>query len=200
MAGDSTTITVTLLNETDISSEIEISWIELSGMKEIPITIDIVRLESSDTGEDPLLTIGQATGISAFVFLVIGYFTGGTGFLKKHANKLFRHARRRVRFHCALSYLVMVLSFYHLATLWYGPYREVIFNSWEIVLGEAAMIIMIIISLNGIFQRRMVKMMGFQNWRRIHSWGSYISTSLVVIHLLTYGSHFLWFRVMIGLQ
>ena len=200
MEGDSTRITITLLNETDISSGIEISWVELSGTKNVPVTINIVKLESSDMGGDPLLTIGQITGISAFILLVIGYFTGGTGFMKKYANKLFRHAKRRVRFHCALSYLVMILSFYHLATLWYGPYREVVFNSWEIVLGEVAIVIMIIISINGMFQKKMIKFMGFQNWKRIHSWGSYLATTLVVIHLLTYGSHFLWFRELIGLQ
>jgi hypothetical protein len=200
MAGTSTTITITLLNETNLESEIEIKWKEISGDKKVPVKITIGKIESTDTGDDPLLKIGQATGISAFILLVIGYFTGGTGFLKKYANKLFKHAKRRIRFHCALSYLVLILSFYHLATLWYGPYREVIFSSWEIVLGEVAVITMIIISINGIFQIRMIKWMGFQNWRRIHSWGSYISTTLVVIHLLTYGSHFLWFRELVGLQ
>lgn len=198
--GESTTVTVELIKDQNRDADFTISWVELSGEKEVNISVSIVKLQSTDRGEDPLLKIGQYSGIAAFVLLVIGYLTGGTGFMKKYANRFFRHAKRRIRFHCALSYLVMILSLYHLAALWYGPYRVVIFDSWEIVLGEVALVIMVIISLNGVFQKRMIKWWGFQNWKRIHAWGSYLSTSLIAIHLLTYGTHFLWFRDLVGMQ
>ncbi|MGA1792847.1 MAG: hypothetical protein ACMUHM_02750 [Thermoplasmatota archaeon] len=199
-AGESTIVTVELMTVQNRDAEFTIAWVELSGQKEVNISVSIVKLQSTDRGEDPLLKIGQYSGIAAFILLVIGYFTGGTGLMKKYANLFFRHAKRRVRFHCALSYLVLILAFYHLASLWYGPYRAVVFESWEIVLGEVAVIIMILISVNGIFQKRMIKWWGFHNWKRIHAWGSYLSTSLVTVHLLTYGTHFLWFRELVGMQ
>jgi hypothetical protein len=199
MEGNSTKIKVTLLNKTNIDSELLITWNESTGEKSVIVPISIRKFESV-IGNDILLTIGQVTGIGAFIFLFIGYFTGGYGSMKRYANKLFKHSKRRIRFHCFLSYIMILLSFIHIVTLWYGPYRLVVFKCWEIVLGEVAIIIIIIVALNGMFQKKMVKWLGFDNWNRIHSWGSYISTSLVLIHLLTIGYHFLWFRELIGLQ
>jgi hypothetical protein len=199
MEGDKASIKLTLLNETDIDSKFLITWNESSGEKSVSVVITIRKLDSV-IGNNNFLITGQVTGIIAFIFLIIGYFTGGAGFLKKYANNLFKRPKRRIRCHCFLSYLMILFAFIHIVSLGYGPYQQVIFKNWEIVLGELAIIIIIIVALNGMFQKKIVKWLGYDNWRRIHSWGSYISTSLILIHLLTYGTHFLWFRQLIGLQ
>lgn len=197
--GELSTITVTLMNLSDIEGEILITWTESSGEKEVPVVITIARLESSDSGGDIFLLIGQITGISATILLLVGYLSGGTGPLKRLGNKAFKTAEKRIKFHCKLSYLIMKLAFFHLVVLIYGPYRDVIFD-WEVVLGWVAILIMIVIAVNGIFQRRFIIRFGYENWRRVHAWGTYIATGLVVVHLLTYGSHFAWFRQLIGMQ
>lgn len=197
--GETAVVTITLKNETNMESEMIIRWTEGSEKKEAPLKITIVELRSGDAGGDLFLSVGQITGIAAFILVLIGYFIGGTSFLKKKANALFKTAARRIRFHCALSYLVMQLAFFHIVVLIYGPYRET-FLDWEVVLGWLAMLIMVIISINGIFQKRFIGFMGYQNWRRIHAWGTYMATGLIIVHLLTYGSHFFWFRELIGMQ
>jgi hypothetical protein len=197
--GSKAIINVTLLNETNVDSEFLITWNESSGEKSESVHIKIRKLESH-VGNNFLLTIGQITGIVAFIFLIIGYFISGTGFMKKYANKAFKGSKKRIRYHCILSYFMILFAFTHIVILGYGPYQQVLFKNWEIVLGEVAIIIIILVALIGIFQKKIIKWLGFNNWRRIHSWGSYISTSLILIHLLTYGSHFLWLRELLGLK
>ena len=118
--------------------------------------------------------------------------------MKKWSNRLFKTAKRRIAFHCALSYEVLILSVFHLATLAYGPYRELIWI-WEVILGELALVIMVLISINGIFQKRIIRWWGYENWRRIHAWGTYLATFLLVIHMVFNGSHFAWLRELMGM-
>ncbi len=194
--GGSTTITVTVLNRTNIISFMTIKWLEGDVQREIKI--EIVITDPGDGGGSDLLgEVGKYTGIAAAVLVLVGFFTGGTSRLKTIANKVFGSAKKRIDFHCALSFVTLILVAIHFATLFYGPFRNLIFQ-WEVILGEVAMLIMVIISLNGIFQKKFIKLLGFQNWRRVHAWGSYLITVLVSIHMLLYGSHFVWFRELIG--
>ena len=192
----SATITVTVLNRTNIKSFMTIRWLEGDVQREIEIEI-VITDPGESGGSDLLWEVGKYTGISAAVLVLVGFFTGGTSKLKAIANKVFGSAKRRVDFHCALSFVTLILVAIHFATLFYGPFRNLIFQ-WEVILGEVAMLIMVIISLNGIFQKKFIKLLGFQNWRRVHAWGSYLITVLVSIHMLLYGSHFVWFRELIG--
>ncbi|MFW3147257.1 MAG: hypothetical protein ACMUIE_10665 [Thermoplasmatota archaeon] len=191
--GEEETVLLKLVNMTELTSSITIRWVEEGELKELPVEVRIADLKIAGGGRDFYLTIGQITGISSFIFLVVGYFTGGSHFMKRYANRLFKHAARRVKFHCNLSKLVMILAFFHLAVLWYGPYRESIWD-WEVVLGWLAVVIMLVISVNGALQKQSIKLIGYENWRRIHAWGTYLVTGLVAVHLLMYGSHFQWFR------
>jgi hypothetical protein len=196
-AGENITVRIRLDNMTEIISDLSISWIEEGGQRSTTVEIVITDPGSSESNIDIFWEVGKYTGIAAFILILIGYFTGGASILKKPANRFFGSAKRRVDFHCALSFLTLILVLIHFIVLWYGPFRELILR-WEVVLGEVALLIMIIVSLNGIFQRRLVKWMGFQNWKRIHAWGSGVIKVLVIVHMLLYGSHFLWFRNIIG--
>lgn len=195
--GGSAMLSMTSLSMGSMDGHLNLSWTESGMDRHAYIRVLRVRPKTAD-GTDLYHEIGKYTGISAFVLLVIGYLTGGTGPFRRWGNKLFRTAARRTRFHCALSFEVLVLVMFHMLVLWYGPYRELIWI-WEVVLGELALVVMAVIALNGMFQRRLVSFIGYQNWRRVHAWGTYISTGLVVVHMLTNGTHFLWFRQMMGM-
>lgn len=194
--GESMTVRVTLLNMTDSYSGLTLIWKEAQTERSVLLHILVADPGQGSGGMDILWEVGKYTGISAFILLVVGYFTGGA-VLKGKMNQFFKGAKRRVDFHCALSYVLLVLVLIHLSTLFYGPYRELILQ-WEVVLGWVALGIMLIIALNGIFQRWIVRRIGFQNWKRMHSWGSATSKVLVIIHMLLFGTHFLWFRDLIG--
>ncbi len=153
--GDSMTVMITLQNMTDMYLGLTLKWKEGETERRLPIRILISDPGQGSGGKDILWEVGKYTGIAAFTLLVIGYFTGGA-VLKEKANKFFKGAKRRVDFHCALSYVLLVLVLIHLSTLFYGPYRELILQ-WEVVLGWVALGIMMIIALNGIFQRWLVK-------------------------------------------
>lgn len=195
--GGSANLALNPLSDGAMDGYLNVSWTESGVQRHAYLRVLRVRPRTA-IGTDLYHEIGKYTGIAAFVLLAIGYFTGGTGSLKIFGNKIFRSAARRTRFHCALSYEVLILVVFHLLVLWYGPYRELIWI-WEVVLGEIALAIMLIIALNGIFQRKLVPTIGYQNWRRVHAWGTYLATGLVVVHMLTNGTHFLWFRQLIGM-
>jgi len=197
--GETATISVTLLNRIGAEGNLTLSWYADGGIVELPILIVVVPEPEEDGGVGIFHELGKYLGIASLVLLLVGYFTGGTGALKDVANNIFGSAAKRVKFHCALSYEVLALSVFHLAVLIYGPYsRPEQYLSWQVSLGFIALFIMIVISVNGIFQKRLVRAMGYQNWRRVHSWGSYIATALVVVHALLIGSHFGWFRGLFG--
>ena len=192
-------IPVRLLYKGDVSGNITVSWYSNGSMHALSIPISVLPERSSDAGWDLYHEIGKYTGIASMLLLIIGYFTGGTGFLRKMVDRLFGGASKRIQFHCAMSYEVLLLALFHLAVLFYGPFRG--FDrivSWQSSLGVLAMLLMFVIALNGILQRPLVNSIGGANWRRIHTWGSYLATCLVVLHALMIGSHFYWLRSIIG--
>ncbi len=195
----STAVDLELLSLNETSGYVTIYWKEGGEPKQQKVIIRILSLEGGDKSTDIYLLIGQITGGAAFILLLIGYFTGGSGILKKWSNRVFNTARKRIAFHCALSYEVLILAAFHFMTLIYGPYRELIWI-WEVVLGEMAFLIMIMISINGIFQKRMIGWWGYQNWRRVHAWGTYLTTFLLGIHIIFNGSHFAWLRDLLGMR
>lgn len=191
--GDTASIKVTLLDKKAADGNITLSWMEGSEEKSLLIHVSIIPIKDVDRSIDWYHEFGKYTGILSLILLLTGYFTGGTGPLKKYSNRLFGTAVKRIKFHCALSYEILILSIFHLAVLIYGPFSQQIWI-WENALGFIALSLMIIISLNGIFQKAMVRKIGYQNWRRIHAWGSYTATILVIIHAVNIGTHFAWLR------
>jgi hypothetical protein len=198
-AGESASFNVTLLHRGSAQGNITVSWYSNGSISSFPIRVSLVP-ESASSGTDAYHELGKYLGIASLALLLIGYFTGGTGASKRWANALFGNAGRRTRFHCAMSYQLLSLAIFHFAVLFYGPFSRLDqILVWQTVLGIVAMLIMIVIAVNGILQKRIVKLMGFANWKRIHAWGSYVATSLVIVHALTMGTHFLWFRDLFGM-
>jgi predicted ferric reductase len=178
---------------------VTVGWYSNGAYMTYPINVTLLPADPPEA-VDLYHELGKYLGIAAMALLLIGYFTGGTGFFKKLANRLFGNAAKRTKFHCAMSYELMALSLFHFGVLFYGPFSQVSqILVWQTVLGILAMGIMFVIALNGILQKALIKKIGYQNWRRVHAWGSYLATSLVIIHALTIGTHFLWFRELTGL-
>ena len=196
--GEEVDVVLKQLRDGRAAGEVNISWTEEGSEVSAKVTIEIIEQERSGRGGDTLLEIGRYTGLIAFMVLLSSYITGGTTALKRVHGKLFESDRQRIRVHCVISFLLLAIVIIHSVTLVLGPYGNMLLT-WEVVLGEIALTIMLLIALNGIFRKRIISWWGNENWRRIHSWGASIAVKLVIIHMLFMGSHFTWFRELIGI-
>jgi hypothetical protein len=168
---------------------IQISW-ELEGETdwiEIPVTIK-PTLPQEESVNEWLSIIGRITGLLSTVLLAFSLLIGGIGKSQKRFwNRIFKTAKRRADLHCALSYEILALSIFHGIILWAGPYYNTIWSNF-IVLGTLSAAAMGVVSINGIFQKQLVKSIGFKSWRYIHLYGSIIALTLCLVHGLTIGT------------
>ena len=168
---------------------IEVSW-KLAGSKDkfnIPITITAPPPEKI-ASRSWLGLAGRVTGILSTLLLAIAIIIGGIGKAqKKIFNRIFGTAKRRAKIHCALSYEILALSIFHGVLLWAGPYRNTI---WEplVILGTLSALAMGIVSLNGILQKPIIKLLGYNIWRSIHLYLSLTALALCLIHGFTIGT------------
>lgn len=140
----------------------------------------------------------RALGFTGLILLILLMPTGG--FLepvKRALNKAMGGAKRRVDVHCALSYLLLTIGLLHSALLMYGHYKNAMWNGVFLVatsdyisidLGTTAVVLMIVISLLGIFQKRLCKALGRKAWGWVHGILSYTALVVIVVHLMWIGS------------
>lgn len=140
----------------------------------------------------------RGLGFTGLILLILLMPTGGIiGPVKKALNKAMGGAKRRVDIHCALSYLLLTTGLLHSALLMYGHYKNAMWNGVFLVatsdyvsidLGTTAVVLMVVISLLGVFQKRLCKAMGRKAWGWVHGILSYTALALIVVHLLWIGS------------
>jgi hypothetical protein len=155
------------------------------------------RTSSSKSGAGTWLW-GRVTGFIGLSLLIVLIPTGGTfRGLSRRFDKVIGTARKRVDLHCALSYQMFALGLLHVTLLMYGRYSSLVWNgifllaepeSPYINLGFVAVLLLIIISLFGIFQKQLVKKTGHKWWTRIHGWLTFSTIGVVVAHLLLVGT------------
>lgn len=141
---------------------------------------------------------GRVTGFVGLVLLIFLMPTGGTlKSLARRVDRLIGTARKRVDLHCALSYQMFAIALLHSALLMYGHYSSLAWNgvfllaepgSGYINLGFIAVLLLIVISLFGIFQKALARKIGYKNWTRIHGWLTYAALGLVIAHLMLVGT------------
>ena len=143
-------------------------------------------------------TTGRVLGFLGLAFTIVLAFTGGAykGWRRK-MNRLFGNAKKRMRVHCWLSGALLAIVVVHAALLMYGHYRDLVWNGFflmaepgnpSINLGTWALVLMIIISFQGIFKKQLVKKIGRKKWGLLHGYVTYAALILVVIHLLWIGT------------
>ncbi|UCH87974.1 MAG: ferric reductase-like transmembrane domain-containing protein [Thermoplasmata archaeon] len=172
---------------------------EMDSLK-IKITVkskELEQVQGKERKRDRTWLLGRITGFIAFFLLVLLAFTGGAVTrVAKKLNKALGGAGRRVKFHCALSYQMLVVALLHAALLMYGHYSsqasETLFifakGVFDINIGTFTWIMMIIISIAGLFQKPIVRKIKHKNWRRLHLWLTIIALILIILHLLLAGT------------
>jgi len=119
--------------------------------------------------------------ISLVLLLLISALGARATFIQEIMKKIFKKTSSKIKWHCALSFLLLLLSFIH------GVYhilkRNTIFlDKFDVFLGDLSFIFMVVVAINGIFQKRLVKRYGFLSWRLVHSGGSLAALITGAVH------------------
>jgi len=163
--------------------------------------------------EDPQVAnqrlAARVLGFIGLIILILLLPTGGAlKAVTKRLNPLLGGAKKRVDLHCALSYLLLTIALLHSSLLMYGHYFGVVWNGFFLIakadylsinLGTTALCLMLIISVLGILQKRLVKTMGRKAWGYVHGIISYVALALIVVHLIWIGTTAAPVRALLGL-
>jgi hypothetical protein len=148
--------------------------------------------------QDNTRLVARALGFTGLGLLILLMPTGGPlERVKRAMNKAMGSAKRRVDLHCALSYLLLSIGLLHSSLLMYGHYKNAMWNGVFLVatsdyisidLGTTAVVLMVVISLLGIFQKRLCKSIGRKAWCWVHGILSYSALAIIVVHLMWIGT------------
>jgi len=186
----SISLNMTFPEDTNITAGyILITWSQGGVSDQMFILVTIAP--SDEGGSDArinLKLIGRITGLLSLAVLVLAMFSGGVGKrMKKMSNKVFRSAKVRSDFHCALCYEILALSIFHGVVLWAGPYYNVIWDR-PIVLGMLSAVAMGVVAINGLLQKWISRRFGYRVWKYIHLIFALAALGLSLIHGLKIGT------------
>ncbi|MGQ9583224.1 MAG: hypothetical protein ACUVV6_06895 [Thermoplasmatota archaeon] len=154
-------------------------WENETGAEESAlVTIRVVAPRAPTGGAgSPARLAGRATGIASLGLLIaslaLGLVRGG--------------GRRRVRVHCAVSWLILALSIYHGTLLALGPYSSMAWTPY-LILGWVSAALMAIASVSGLLRRWMTRTLGAKRWHNLHRYATALALVIVVIHALLIGT------------
>lgn len=140
-----------------------------------------------------LVAVLEAVGYAG-AFLVVGSMVSGGVFgrrSRRGLNALFGTARRRVAFHNALSYGLLLAALAHsvlfvLDSLGGGRFHWSLGLLW----GGAALLAMSGLGVTGAFQVALIRRWSHATWRRVHLGLALATLGLTLLHLLLDGAHF----------
>jgi hypothetical protein len=149
-----------------------------------PVT-ELTRMEK-------LWLIGRVTGFIAFGLLCASMVTGCTREpIRSIMNKLFRGARRRIIFHCGISFGIIVVALIHGTALYLGPYagtHKGLFSGTVLIVGLCA------IGATGVYQKRITRNLGYRKWRQLHFWLAVIIFIIGCAHAVILGTDLAFLR------
>lgn len=189
---------------TDPNAEDFGNYTKFSTMSFVIGSQTVVGAAVETAGQDILLTLGpsfrawgEVVGFAASMVMVPALLLGGVfgrGSIV-WMNDAFGGARRRVLFHNAASYGLLIFSLVHMYLLLLEPAF-----GWNhgLVLGGLALACMVGLALTGAFQRRLVVAWGFPRWRFVHFALGVLMVLFVLAHLVVDGTHFEAVRGMFG--
>ncbi len=148
--------------------------------------------------------LGRIIGFVSLGLLIFSILIGTPFSEIKHWLNKKLGGKKRVRLHCWISYLILATTLIHAVFLMTRKYSEyayiIIFSNTTtypgpgIILGDISLILMFVVAVNGIYQRRLMQWMGYKKWKYIHLYGSVLALVLAIIHMLLIGSSFTFLK------
>jgi len=160
-------------------------WKSSSGSDQsIELGFTVYQKPGEATGSDTFYkNLAKWLGYVSFCLLILVSVLGSrSAAVKKVVMKLFRKQRQRVVFHCIISFVLLVVSITH-CLYHFIDQGTLFFGERDIFLGDISSLLMVIISLNGLFQKKLVEAIGYKNWWRAHAGGSIGAIVTALIHI-----------------
>ncbi|MEW5760709.1 MAG: hypothetical protein AB1779_08080 [Candidatus Thermoplasmatota archaeon] len=165
---------IEVYGENETRENITIRWYVKD--KEFEKNLPIYFVKSVKGGVSNIEIIRYLFRIFGFInvfLLALALYTG---------SRKFFSGRKRIKFHCGISLIVLVLAILHGYFLLSIGFRGIIFAPRTIV-GYSSAISMGALGIVGILKKRIEKKIGFKNWRITHKFIGIGCISFVLIHL-----------------
>lgn len=171
-------------------------------------SIEIPPETTSGSDGKMFVLVGRVTGVISFILLIVSTMLclNVKSWKKFILRKL---GKKRLLLHCYVSYAIVVTSLVHLIVLIargkYSSHFEYGIlmtgqNGFYYNLGYITLIMMVLLGMTGIYQKRMMKyfkMRGYfpyATWRLIHLVLTVLAFVLVLVHVVMIGTDFRWLR------
>lgn len=167
---------------------------------EVPVEVNqttppVVNLNVTAPSTNPAATgfvvtmaaVGEAVGYAAAFLYVSSTVSGGMFGMRRGLNRAFRSARRRIAFHNALSYLLMLAATVHIVLF----LIETTFH-WSVGLlwGGVASLALLGLGFTGALQIPMIRGIGYTAWRVLHYGLALVAILTTLVHMGLDGIHF----------
>ena len=166
-------------------------------------TMDVEISKTSKDSNKIWSQMGIITGITSWILLFMMTLIGApVKKLKPTFNKIFKNAVIRKEVHCWTSYILVILAIFHgivvMSHHWNGAMLDSTFILADttrdygiyINLGTIAWLMMIVVSVTGIFWKQIIKLVKYNTWRYTHS----AITLVALITAITHGAVLLYAR------
>ena len=141
---------------------------------------------------DPTLLFERVLGLLSGLLLLISIaFTKILKPVQLRVDRLIGGAAKRIKWHCRISFLLIMLSALHGILLPIGPHAS---SLRGLSLGLPSFVIMGVLGYIGWQQQKLIMRWGNEKWRRIHLILTIMVVILVALHALLDGSDFAWLR------
>jgi hypothetical protein len=142
--------------------------------------------------EVSIIDIERATGILSALILIISIAL--SGMFKPMRNRiegLIGGIARRVKWHCRISFGLILLAFLHGILLPFSPHASTLRG---LALGSASFIVLGALGFVGLYQKPLTNKWGAKNWSRLHLILTIITIIVVIVHATSDGTDFAWLR------
>jgi len=168
-----------------VTDDVVLSWRTSTGeLQTIRIRFSVLGVDDDGDDDFPYQEISRYMGYISAVTM-ISLFISGSRFpaLKKRMNTLFGSAALRLRIHCWVSGVALLVATVH-STLLIAWRDTLHLDLRGVPLGYISLALMALVALNGIFQRMLVRKFGFRKWHLFHLLGSIVALGCAVVHIL----------------
>lgn len=139
-----------------------------------------------------VIDIERATGIlSAVVLLVSIVLSGLYRPMRTRIEGVLGGASKRIRWHCGISFFLILLSFVHGILLPFSPHALTLRG---LAMGSSAFVTLGALGFIGLYQKSLIDHWGVKNWSRVHLLLTILAVIIVIVHAALDGTDFAWLR------
>jgi hypothetical protein len=139
-----------------------------------------------------IIDFERATGILSALVLIISIALSGLFMpLRNRVEGLIGGTAGRIKWHCVISFVLILLAFLHGILLPFSPHVSTLRG---LALGSFSFIALGLLGFVGLYQKPLTKRWGAKNWSRLHLMLTILTVIVVIIHAASDGTDFAWLR------